>query len=43
VPWEFVVFREADAALAWLGVSENLMDNFDQNAQSEDSPDSKQR
>ncbi len=33
VPWEFVVFRAADAALAWLGLPENLLDNFDQNAQ----------
>jgi len=40
VPWEFVVFRTADAALAWLGLSENLMDDFDQDAHPEDSPDS---
>lgn len=33
VPWEFVVFRAADAALAWLGLPENLMDNFGQYAQ----------
>jgi len=26
VPWEFVVFRAADAALVWLGLSENLID-----------------
>ena len=26
VPWEFAVFRAADAALAWLGLSENLLD-----------------
>ncbi len=30
VPWEFSVFRAADAALAWLGLSENLMNDFDQ-------------
>jgi hypothetical protein len=29
VPWEFVVFRTANAALAWLGLSENLMDDLD--------------
>ena len=29
VPWEFVVFRAASAALAWLGLSENLMDDLD--------------
>lgn len=29
VPWEFVVFRTAKAALAWLGLSENLMDDLD--------------
>lgn len=40
VPWEFVVFREADAALAWLGLPEDLMEDFDQNVQPEDSPDS---
>jgi hypothetical protein len=39
VPWEFVVFRAADAALAWLGLSENLMNDLDQDAQPEDSPD----
>ena len=41
VPWEFAVFRAADAALAWLGLSENLMNDPDQDSQSEDSPDSK--
>ena len=25
VPWDFVVFRAIDAALAWLGLPENLM------------------
>jgi hypothetical protein len=29
VPWEFVVFRSADDALAWLGLSENLLDDLD--------------
>jgi len=29
-PWDFVVFRAADAALAWLGAPENLLDNLDQ-------------
>ena len=27
VPWEYVVFRAVDAALAWLDVPENLIDN----------------
>ena len=40
VPWEFVVFRAADAALAWLGLSENLMNDVDQDAHPKDSPDS---
>lgn len=26
VPWDFVVFRFLDAALAWLGLPENLLD-----------------
>jgi hypothetical protein len=29
-PWKFEVFRSADAALAWLGVAEDLMDKLDQ-------------
>ena len=29
VPWDFVVFRAADAALAWLSVPESLMDDLD--------------
>jgi hypothetical protein len=33
VPWEFVVFRAAAAALAWLGLPENLMDDLHQDAQ----------
>jgi hypothetical protein len=28
VTWEFAVFRAADAALTWLGLSENLMDDL---------------
>ncbi|UCG50668.1 MAG: STAS/SEC14 domain-containing protein, partial [Candidatus Latescibacterota bacterium] len=40
VPWEFVVFRAADAALAWLGLSENLLNDLDQDAQPEGSSDS---
>ena len=40
VPWEFAVFRAAAAALAWLGLFENLMNDLDQDAQPEDSPDS---
>lgn len=27
VPWDFVVFRFLDAALAWLGLPENLLDS----------------
>jgi len=27
VPWDFVVFRAVDAALAWLGLPENLTDD----------------
>lgn len=33
VHWEFVVFRAADAALAWLGLPERLIDDLDQDAQ----------
>ncbi|MFC1554940.1 hypothetical protein ACFL7D_09915 [candidate division KSB1 bacterium] len=28
VPWNFVVFRAADAALAWLDVPEDTLDNL---------------
>ena len=28
IEWEFVVFRSARAALAWLGLSEDLIDEF---------------
>ena len=40
VPWEFAVFRAADAALAWLGLPENMIHDLDKDAQPEDSPDS---
>jgi hypothetical protein len=29
VPWDLVVFRAVDAALAWLRLPEDYMDNFD--------------
>lgn len=29
VPWEFVVFRTAESALAWLGLPENLLEAHD--------------
>jgi hypothetical protein len=29
VPWDLVVFRSVDTALAWLGLPEDFMDNFD--------------
>jgi hypothetical protein len=29
VPFDFAVFRAADAALAWLGLPEDFMDNLD--------------
>lgn len=32
VPWDFVVFREVDAALAWLRAPQDLMDNLDKKA-----------
>ncbi len=32
VPWDFVVFRDMDAALEWLRVPGDLMNNFDQDA-----------
>lgn len=28
IPWDFVVFRSMDAALAWLGLPGDLMDGF---------------
>jgi hypothetical protein len=39
VPWEFVVFRAIDTALGWIGLSENVMNDIDQDAEAEDSPD----
>jgi hypothetical protein len=33
VPWDFTVFRTIDAALAWLGLPENLMNNHVKGAQ----------
>lgn len=33
VPWEFVVFRSADAALAWLGLPEDLAIDIDESSQ----------
>ena len=32
VSWEFEVFRTADAALAWLGLSEDLINDLDKDA-----------
>lgn len=29
VPWDFVVFRAIDAALAWLGVPDSVVDGLD--------------
>jgi len=40
IPWDFVVFRSVDAALAWLGLPDNLTDDIEQNAQPEYSLDS---
>jgi hypothetical protein len=33
VPWEFEVFRATDAALAWLGLPDSLMNDLDQDIQ----------
>jgi hypothetical protein len=33
IPWNFVVFRAMDAALAWLGLPEDLMDSPNQDAE----------
>jgi len=33
VPWDFVVFRDVDAALAWLGLPGDLMDRYDKDIQ----------
>jgi hypothetical protein len=40
VPWDFAVFRAPDAALAWLRVPENLMDDLEQVAQPQNPLDS---
>ena len=42
VDWEFVIFREPDAALAWLGLPEDLADNPQQEIRSRDVPDTGQ-
>jgi hypothetical protein len=39
VPLEFKVFRGAEAALSWLGLPENLVDNLEQNADPQDPTD----
>jgi hypothetical protein len=33
IPWDFVVFRSVDTALAWLRAPEDLMDDLDRKAQ----------
>ena len=33
VPWDFVVFRAVDAALAYLGLPEDFMDDLDNDTQ----------
>lgn len=33
VLWDFTIFRALDAALAWLGAPENLMEDSEQDAQ----------
>lgn len=40
VPWEFKVFRSADAALSWLGLDGDVVGNLDQDAQPLGSTDS---
>ena len=32
IPWDFVVFRSVDAALAWLRASDDLLDDLDKKA-----------
>ena len=39
-PLEFAVFRTTDEALSWLGMSENLLDDLDEDPRSENSPGS---
>ena len=33
VPWDLVVFRAVDAALAWLGLSDDFLDSLDDDTQ----------
>jgi hypothetical protein len=33
IPWDFVVFRSVDTALAWLRAPVDLLDDLDKNAQ----------
>lgn len=39
VPFNFGVFREIDAALAWLGVPENLLEDLEHATPPEDTLD----
>jgi hypothetical protein len=32
IPWDFVVFRAVDTALAWLRAPQDLLDNLDKKA-----------
>jgi hypothetical protein len=41
IPWDFVVFREVDTALAWLRAPEDLMDDLNRNSQQIIPPDNK--
>jgi hypothetical protein len=43
VPWDFVVFRVVDAALAWLGVPEDLMNRGSEDAQQGSEGDAENR
>jgi hypothetical protein len=38
VPFEFAVFRTSGEALSWLGMSESLIDDLDEDPRSENSP-----
>ena len=33
IPWDLVVFRSVESALAWLGLPEDFMDSFDNETQ----------
>ena len=33
IPWDLVIFRSADAALDWLGLPEDFMDDLDNDTQ----------